>query len=178
MKGISSLSTLLILVITTTSLHISAYRIKGSVDEHKPFVPYEKGFTQNTHDPVTTENRTRVNHGYTSSMLLGSQVGSNRLFSCPQMIGPNDEQYFCSSPDHGVCDRRSGTCFCNEGYAGEACQDCAPTHVEVGSLCYPKRLCPNDCSYAGECNYLTKVCECSDHRMGDDCSVSKCSRFH
>jgi len=176
MKGM--LSTLLLLVISTSLRTTLAYRIKGSVDEHKPFVPYEKGFTQNTQDPASTQNKTRVNHGYTSSMLLGEQVGSNRLFSCPSMVGPVDEQYFCSSPDHGYCDRRSGTCFCNEGYAGEACQDCAPTHIEVGGLCYPKRLCPNDCSFAGECNYLTGVCDCSDHRMGDDCSVSKCTRFH
>ncbi|KAL7553689.1 hypothetical protein ACHAWF_017014 [Thalassiosira exigua] len=156
-----------------------AYRIKGSEDENKPFVPYEKGFVQNVQDPASAV-RTRANQGYARSALLGDGPGKNRLFSCPQMVGPFDDdgQYHCRGPEYGYCDRRSGTCFCKEGYVGESCEDCAPTHFKLGELCYPKRVCPNDCSHAGECNYLTGSCECSDHREGDDCSKSKCSRFH
>ena len=182
---ISSLLSLVIIIASAgLLLHLpttaTAYRIKGSVDENKPFVPYERGFVQNVHDPATTANRTRVNHGYASSVLLGDSVGKNRLFSCPQMVGPfdDDEIYYCGGLEYGYCDRRTGTCFCNEGYEGESCQSCAHTHIEVGGLCYPKKVCPNDCSWAGRCNHLTGDCECSDHRKGDDCSVSKCTRFH
>ncbi|KAL9178492.1 hypothetical protein ACHAXT_001830 [Thalassiosira profunda] len=155
-----------------------AYRIKGSDDEHKPFVPYERGFVQNVQDPESAA-RAPVNQGYARSVLLSGTVGENRLFSCPKMVGPfEDGQHHCGSPAHGYCDRRSGVCFCNEGYSGESCEECAPTHFEVGGLCYPKRLCPGDCSNAGECNYLTGTCACADHREGEDCSASKCSRFH
>lgn len=61
---------------------------------------------------------------------------------------------------------------------GESCESCDPSHFEIGGLCYPKTLCPNDCSNAGVCNYLTGQCICSDHREGEDCSVSICSTFH
>ena len=98
---------------------------------------------------------------------------------------------------NGYCDRRSGTCFCNEGYIGDGCEACDTlTHIDVGGMmCHPKRLCPNDCSNSnynnnamngvvgggvvgGVCNYITGKCECSNHRTGDDCSQSKCSLFH
>ncbi|KAL3778635.1 hypothetical protein HJC23_001584 [Cyclotella cryptica] len=154
-----------------------AYRIKGSPDENKPFVPYEKGFVGNVHDP-TTSQRAHVNQGYVTSVLLGDSVGRNRLFSCPQMVGPLDEKYYCRGKEYGYCDRRSGTCFCNHGYMGDFCESCAPSHFEIGGLCYPKVLCPNDCSNAGVCNYLTGRCECSKHREGEYCSKSRCSTFH
>jgi hypothetical protein len=178
---------------------ISAYRIKGSDDEGRPFVPYERGFVQNVQDPAASvANRgTRVNQGYPSSSARlgdGDGAGANRLFSCPNMVGPffhdddDDDDfegaaayYFCTGDKNGYCDRRSGTCFCNEGYAGESCEDCDyATHFELGGMCRPKRTCPNDCSRGagGRCNYLTGACECSDHRTGDDCSVPRCSLFH
>ena len=152
-----------------------AYRIHG---DYTPFVPFDKGFVQNIQDP-TTAKRTRVNQGYAKSVQLEDSIGNNRLFSCPKMVGPfEDNQYYCRGEAYGYCDRRSGTCFCNEGYTGESCEECIPTHFEVGGLCYPKRVCPNDCSNAGQCNFLTGQCECSDHREGEDCTKSKCSRFH
>ena len=147
--AVACAATLLLLVIAPPTF---AYRIKGSEDEHKPFVPYERGFVQNVQDPETTANRPRVNHGYATSVLLGDSVGKNRLFSCPSMVGPfgDDPAYYCRGEEYGACDRRSGTCFCHEGYAGEACEGCAPTHFKVGGLCYPKKVCPNDCSNAGQ----------------------------
>ena len=177
---------------------ISAYRIKGSEYEGRPFVPYERGFVQNVQDPASSvANRgTRVNQGHPSSSgRLGDgdgAAGANRLFSCPNMVGPfyyddddddddDNDYYFCTGDKNGYCDRRSGTCFCNEGYAGESCEDCDDaTHFELGGMCRPKRTCPNDCSNdaGGRCNYLTGTCECSDHRTGNDCSMSRCSLFH
>ncbi len=158
-----------------------AYRIKGSDDENKPFAPHERGFVQSVLDPAVTASRVLSRRRYAVSAVLGETVGNIRLFSCPNMVGPFTENgaYYCTSEFRGICDRRSGTCLCNDGYAGESCDTCdTSTHFEIGGLCYPKRECPNDCSFAGECNFLTGVCECSDHRVGDDCSTSKCSTFH
>lgn len=59
------------------------------------------------------------------------------------MVGPVDDgMYYCLGKEHGYCDRRSGTCFCNVGYQGISCQDCSSTHYEQGGLCYPKLVWP------------------------------------
>lgn len=59
------------------------------------------------------------------------------------MVGPaHDGMYYCLGKEHGYCDRRSGTCFCNVGYQGVSCQDCSPTHYGQGGLCYPKLVSP------------------------------------
>jgi len=80
---------------------------------------------------------------------------------------------------YGYCDRRSGTCFCNKGYTGNSCEDCVPSFHRIGTLCYPKKRCPNDCSSgAGDCDYFTGTCECMEHRRGDDCSEFNCHQFH
>ena len=94
------------------------------------------------------------------------------------MVGPIDNEYFCRGKDYGYCDRRSGTCFCTEGYMGDACGECVPTHFEVGGICYPKTLCPNDCSGFGQCNYQTGTCKCNEYREGEDCSRPICSKYH
>ena len=53
----SAIATALLLVFhplllpTNRRMMISAYRIKGSDDEGRPFVPYERGFVQNVQDP-------------------------------------------------------------------------------------------------------------------------------
>lgn len=55
------------------------------------------------------------------------------------MVGPvEDGKFYCLSREHGYCDRRSGTCFCNIGYQGVSCQECSSTHYPEGGLCYPK----------------------------------------
>lgn len=152
-----------------------AYRIQGSLDEGKPFRPYEKGFVGSVGEGFS---RTNVNQGYAASVLVGETVGHNRLVRCPGMIGPIEDKYYCGRKEYGYCDRRSGTCFCNDGYMGETCEQCDPSHFELGGLCYPKQNCPNDCSNAGVCNFHSGKCVCHNHREGDDCSLSKCSTFH
>mmetsp|Transcript_13623 Transcript_13623/g.16691 ORF Transcript_13623/g.16691 Transcript_13623/m.16691 type:complete len:340 (+) Transcript_13623:857-1876(+) len=85
------------------------------------------------------------------------------------MIGPiDDDTYYCLAKEYGYCDRRSGTCFCNEGYQGVSCEDCSPSQIRVGSLCYPRKLCPNSCSGAGDCDHLTGLCSCLDHCFGNN----------
>ncbi len=94
------------------------------------------------------------------------------------MVGPMDGKYYCQAKENGYCDRRSGTCFCNHGYKGDSCNECAPSHFLLGSLCYPKKSCPSDCSGAGECNYLTGICKCYEYREGLDCSKKLCTKYH
>ncbi|KAJ1455738.1 hypothetical protein M885DRAFT_440724 [Pelagophyceae sp. CCMP2097] len=94
------------------------------------------------------------------------------------MVGPvGNGRYYCRGKEFGYCDRRSGTCVCNTGYQGVDCGACTPTHYASGSLCYPKRTCPNECSGQGECDYATGACACLAHRRGEDCATPRCTLF-
>mmetsp|Transcript_23801 Transcript_23801/g.35130 ORF Transcript_23801/g.35130 Transcript_23801/m.35130 type:complete len:1928 (-) Transcript_23801:1096-6879(-) len=167
-------------------IFIESFRIQGSQDEYDPFSPYETGNVGNTNDPEIPQ-RERTNPGYIETLRQMITVGKNRLQSCPGMVGPipttttetsGEEHYYCLGKEYGYCDRRTGTCFCNTGYTGLSCNECAPTHIRVGELCYPSKRCPNDCSYNGFCDRLTGRCECSIYRSGLDCSELKCSLYH
>lgn len=61
---------------------------------------------------------------------------------CPSMVGPDEKGvYYCTSPTHGYCDRRSGTCFCNAGYMGMSCEECTESHYKNDeSLCIAKGM--------------------------------------
>lgn len=95
--------------------------------------------------------RERINEGAFDSAdqsLLYEGVSPRQ--SCPGMVGPfTDGNYYCTAKEYGYCDQRSGTCFCNVGYQGIDCSSCQDSHYLLGNLCYPKKLCPNDCSGAG-----------------------------
>ena len=43
-----------------------------------------------------------------------------------------------------------------------------------GSLCYPKKLCQQDCNGAGSCNFLDGTCNCLPHRTGQFCETLLC----
>lgn len=142
------------------------------------FVPYQKGFVGNYEDPTTLQ-RERVNEGAidtpTQELLYEGDGGESHQ-QCPGMVGPfSDGNFYCTAREYGYCDRRSGACFCSLGYTGIDCSNCASTHFMVGITCYPKKLCPNDCSGAGSCNYWDGVCTCFPHRTGYDCGVKLCS---
>jgi len=152
----------------------TAFRIAGTEEESIPFVPYEKGFVGKVGD--NDEFPTRVNQGYES---ISIDMGYKRLQNCPGMVGPlEDEKFYCIGKEFGYCDRRSGICFCNKGYSGAACESCDPNHHRVGSLCYQKIRCPNDCSSAGTCDHLSGTCDCNGFREGTDCSEFTCSKYH
>ena len=151
------------------------YRIKDSTEEDTPFVPYEKGFVDESGEVIPAAP-TRINQGIDSFFF---EEGNKRLQSCPGMVGPLEAgKFYCLAKEFGYCDRRSGTCFCNTGYKGDSCDECDPNHHRVGSLCYKKIMCQNQCSSAGTCDYLTGECSCNEYRDGDDCSAFKCSKFH
>ena len=157
-------------------MEIHSYRIQGSENETLAFIPYEKGFVGRREE--TPAIPVRTNQGY-ESVSIAMDIGRNRLQNCPGMVGPLDDgKFYCTSRLHGYCDARSGACFCNEGYAGDSCEDCDPTHHLIGDLCYEKMFCPNDCSNSGQCDYLTGTCACNEYREGQDCSEFTCSKHH
>jgi hypothetical protein len=86
--------------------------------------------------------------------------------------------YYCTHEGAGYCDRRSGACFCFNGYQGLDCADCRPTHYKDGVLCKPKTLCPQDCSGSGRCDYSTGTCVCDEYSTGVDCSIRTCPLAH
>jgi hypothetical protein len=150
-------------------LPVISYRIKGSEDEAKPFVPYEKGFVGDR-NKIQVQNA-RINQGYEDFAMIEAAGGHghNRLQDCPGMVGPlDDDKYYCTSKLNGYCDRRSGTCFCNQGYDGSSCNECDPWHHLIGGLCYEKTFDPNESSS-----------DCDDNSTdGGDCELVSCSKFH
>ena len=59
--------------------------------------------------------------------------------NCPGMVGPiGAGLYYCTHEKAGYCDRRSGACFCYDGYSGMDCAKCHHTHYEQGELCLEK----------------------------------------
>jgi hypothetical protein len=124
----------------------------GNFTDDSSFLAYSTGFTHRTYDAVSPHRAAaRVNPGVGVSLVTGP------VQSCPSMVGPFDGgAYFCTSREHGVCDVRLGVCDCRAGYSGVACEQCRPDYFampnNVGSIsCYPKVLCPLDCSGAGVC---------------------------
>jgi len=116
------------------------------------FNPYNQGFVGFYGEPAHVK-RERVNEGApgTQEFRRVSLDGSEETVfevrprqNCPGMVGPmEDGVYYCRGKEFGYCDRRSGTCFCNIGYQGVQCEECTPSHVESGGVCYPKRHCAN-----------------------------------
>ena len=143
------------------------------------FKPFDKGFVGIYGDPTNLQ-RERINEGAfetSDSELLYEGVSPRQ--SCPNMVGPfSDGNYYCSAREYGYCDRRSGTCFCNAGYFGIDCSECSDSHFRYnnGGHCFPKKLCPNDCSGSGECNFATGTCSCLEHRTGTSCETLLCTK--
>merc|ERR1711865_887522 len=75
----------------------------------------------------------------------------------------------------GKCDRSSGECTCEEGFAGSACQ---------------RSSCPNACNGHGTCQSIAQIaddfshnaddaqraqgCKCDAGYRGPDCSLKEC----
>jgi len=133
------------------------------------FKPYDKGFVGKYGD-ARNYRRERINEGaYQTSDQELLNEGVEPRQQCPNMVGPfSDGSFYCTAREFGYCDRRSGTCFCNAGYKGIDCSDCEDSHYRPGSSyhCFPKKLCPLDCSGAGQCDHNSGVCSCLPHRSG------------
>ena len=160
----------LVTIISLFSTRAYGYRVlkQGElIPDEKYFRPYAKGKVGYFGDPNNYQ-RERINEGGPDS---GDQEllfeGPSPRQVCPGMVGPfTDGIYYCTGKEFGYCDKRSGTCFCNVGYMGIDCSECTASHYLVGNLCYPKKLCEDDCSGAGECNFYDGTCTCYAHRTG------------
>lgn len=140
------------------------------------FQPYDTGFVGTYGDPKNYQ-RERINEGSSGTadqdLFYGGPVLRQQ---CPQMVGPfSDGSYYCTAREYGYCDRRTGTCICNIGYRGIDCSECHDSHFLIGSHCFPKKLCPADCSGAGICDYNTGICQCLPHRTGLKCEILLCT---
>lgn len=176
--------TSIVVVIATCIASAQAYRMQtgdvaDSLANLSYFLPYEKGFVGVYGEPRNFK-RERINEGAFESsnkeLIFDNSTASQ---VCPGMVGPfSDGSYYCTAREYGYCDRRFGMCFCNTGYQGIDCSDCTPEYYKSGGQCFPKKLCPNDCSGAGTCRYEDGVCECFPHRVGIDCGELLCKVHH
>jgi len=58
----------------------------------------------------------------------------------------DEGHYYMECSNRGLCDRKTGTCECFDGYAGASCQ---------------RQQCPNDCSGHGTCATVTELASTS-----------------
>lgn len=170
---------ILFLLLSIWVFHVSSFRVLIGNKRNGSYPrPYQAGFVGIYGDP-TNYQRERINEG---ALNTGDQEllyeGVSPRQPCPGMVGPfSDGMYYCSAREFGYCDRRSGTCFCNTGYQGIDCTECQDSHYKVGYHCFPKKLCEDDCSGAGTCNYNNGTCSCLPHRKGTKCEIQLCSQF-
>ncbi len=67
-----------------------------------------------------------------------------------------------------------GKCACNDGFAGEFCDDCSPDHFNY-PVCERKLMCNshlgpgNGGCKGGTCDFSSGVCICPFNRIGDHC---------
>ena len=84
----------------------------------------------------------------------------------------------CTSEINGHC-QHDKECKCNKGYSGEDCSITKANKNKFQSLLQMNEIderikqtkCKNNCSGNGECNNYTKICNCKDQYIGDDCSI-------
>lgn len=84
--------------------------------------------------------------------------------------------------DAGICDRGAGTCQCNPGFSGPACQR-ADGGVCSGTTCSGHGICQSNIKFAedGGARYhfawdsgLQYGCKCDSGFRGADCSLIEC----
>lgn len=87
---------------------------------------------------------------------------------CPGVVSCNNK---------GLCHVQNGTCECNQGFYGEACE-CNYNHplllllylicIHSVSLCHGTK----NCNGFGKCDPFTGQCECNLGVLGEDCSCN------
>jgi hypothetical protein len=174
---------LILVLVSLCRVALSFRRQTGDVNtvfaNQSYFLPYEKGFVGVYGEPANFK-RERINEGAfesTNKELIFDNTTAAQV--CPGMVGPfSDGTFYCTAREYGYCDRRFGLCYCNMGYQGIDCSSCMPEYFNIGGQCYPKKLCPDDCSGAGTCDYVTGRCNCYPHRIGENCGTLLCTRYH
>lgn len=172
-----------VVLLTCFLANTGGYRIHNPEESDFPdtaayFPPYSDGFTGRAGAP-TNPGRIRVNEGLFPFTRTQPNIfeGTHPRQQCPGMVGPihGENDYYCTHEEAGYCDRRSGACFCSDGYAGPACDHCHHTHYAEGQFCREKILCPDDCSGQGVCDYSVGACDCNPNRVGENCGDFFCA---
>ena len=60
------------------------------------------------------------------------------------MVTGSDGHFYCTADTAGYCDRRSGACFCYDGYTGDDCSQCEVAFYRnaASGLCEPRSALP------------------------------------
>jgi hypothetical protein len=63
---------------------------------------------------------------------------------------------------HGTCtvSGSDGLCVCDEGWAGDACGECAPGYISYMDTCIPDPCTPEKCNGNGVCDNSSGLAEC------------------
>merc|ERR1719262_2089801 len=98
--------------------------------------------------------------GPLTTVITGSEVYPWGTTEQYPNADANEGHFYMECSNKGICDRKSGTCDCFDGYEGTACV---------------RASCPNDCSGHGTCESIKELaCKCDPVYYGADCSLKKC----
>jgi len=107
------------------------------------------------------------------------------LRTCPKdmawvadVVNANDLHGSVECSNRGICDRKTGTCQCQTGYDGIACQrTVCPNNCNDKGTCWPEKHLANKAGrlYTTAWDALKHVgCYCDKGYRGPDCSQQEC----
>jgi len=97
--------------------------------------------------------------GPLTTVITGSEVYPWGTTEQYPNADANEGHFYMECSNKGICDRKSGTCDCFDGYEGTACV---------------RASCPNDCSGHGTCESIKELAEMKGYNTntGDDATTT------